>query len=53
MKVVQRVPVRLRLLQTDGNPPLRAGMSAEVWIDTHAPDAAIQPAESARPVAAQ
>ena len=53
VKVVQRVPVRLRLLQTDGNPPLRAGMSAEVWIDTHAPDAAIQPAESARPVAAQ
>ncbi len=34
VKVVQRIPVRLRLLPTEGNPPLRSGMSAEVWIDT-------------------
>jgi membrane fusion protein (multidrug efflux system) len=48
VKVVQRVPVRLRLLPTEGNPPLRSGMSAEVWIDTRAPE---QSAQSARPVA--
>lgn len=37
VKVVQRVPVRLRLLPAEANnPPLRAGMSAEVWIDTAA-----------------
>jgi len=53
VKVVQRVPVRLRLLRTEDKPPLRAGMSAEVWIDTHALDAAIQPAAEVRPVAAQ
>lgn len=33
VKVVQRVPVRLRLLPTEGRPVLRAGMSAEVEID--------------------
>ncbi|WP_206604614.1 HlyD family secretion protein [Kineobactrum sediminis] len=33
VKVVQRIPVRLRLLQTEGAPVLRAGMSAEVHID--------------------
>ena len=53
VKVVQRVPVRLRLLRADDNPPLRAGMSAEVLIDTHRPDAALQPAAPARPVAAR
>jgi membrane fusion protein (multidrug efflux system) len=53
VKVVQRVPVRLRLLSTDGKPPLRAGMSAEVWIDTGTPDAAMQPVDKARPVAAR
>jgi membrane fusion protein (multidrug efflux system) len=36
VKVVQRIPVRLRLLQTEGNPLLRSGMSAEVWIETAA-----------------
>ncbi|AFT72113.1 Multidrug resistance efflux pump [Alloalcanivorax dieselolei B5] len=34
VKVVQRLPVRLRLLPKDGQPILRAGMSAEVSIDT-------------------
>jgi membrane fusion protein (multidrug efflux system) len=35
VKVVQRIPVRIALDQTDGGPDLRAGMSAEVDIDTH------------------
>jgi len=34
VKVVQRVPVRLRLLPAENAPVLRAGMSAEVEIDT-------------------
>lgn len=34
VKVVQRVPVRLRLLDVTGKPRLRAGMSSEVTIDT-------------------
>ncbi|WGL18317.1 HlyD family secretion protein [Microbulbifer bruguierae] len=34
VKVVQRVPVRLRLLPAEEAPVLRAGMSAEVIIDT-------------------
>ena len=34
MKIVQRVPVRLMLLDYEGEPPLRAGMSAVVSIDT-------------------
>lgn len=34
VKVVQRVPVRLRLEGSDSGPLLRAGMSAEVRIDT-------------------
>ena len=34
VKVVQRLPVRLRLLQRSGEPPLRAGMTASVSIDT-------------------
>jgi membrane fusion protein (multidrug efflux system) len=48
VKVVQRVPVRLRLLQTDGNPLLRAGMSAEVVIDTSAPAASTAGTDSSR-----
>ena len=51
VKVVQRVPVRLRLLPTEGNPPLRSGMSAEVWIDTQAPGQDSLPDQAARPVA--
>lgn len=40
VKVVQRVPVRLRLTGADGEQlPLRAGMSAEVRIDTSRPGA--------------
>jgi membrane fusion protein (multidrug efflux system) len=35
VKVVQRIPVRIALDQTQGEPDLRAGMSAEVNIDTH------------------
>ena len=34
VKVVQRLPVRLRLLPQHGEPPLRAGMTATVTIDT-------------------
>lgn len=34
VKIVQRVPVRIRLSQRDGELPLRAGFSAWVEIDT-------------------
>jgi membrane fusion protein (multidrug efflux system) len=34
VKVVQRLPVRLRLLPHPGEPPLRAGMTATVKVDT-------------------
>ena len=34
VKVVQRLPVKLRLLPHAGEPPLRAGMTATVKIDT-------------------
>jgi membrane fusion protein (multidrug efflux system) len=34
VKVVQRLPVKLRLLAHAGEPPLRAGMTATVRIDT-------------------
>ena len=34
VKVVQRLPVRLRLIERPGEPPLRAGMTAWVSIDT-------------------
>ena len=34
VKVVQRLPVRVRLLPMHGEPPLRAGMTATVRIDT-------------------
>ncbi|MEM9683819.1 MAG: HlyD family secretion protein, partial [Pseudomonadota bacterium] len=34
VKVVQRVPVRLEVTDTNGGPPLRAGMSVIVTIDT-------------------
>ncbi len=34
VKVVQRVPVRIRVTRRADDPPLRAGMSAEVIIDT-------------------
>jgi membrane fusion protein, multidrug efflux system len=34
VKVVQRLPVRVRLLPMHGEPPLRAGMTATVKIDT-------------------
>ena len=35
VKVVQRIPLRIALDQGQGGPDLRAGMSAEVDIDTH------------------
>ena len=35
VKVVQRIPVRVALETAPGGPDLRAGMSAEVDIDTH------------------
>jgi membrane fusion protein (multidrug efflux system) len=34
VKVVQRIPVRLEILARPGQPPLRAGMSATIEIDT-------------------
>ena len=34
VKVVQRVPVRIDLELVDGSPPLRAGMTASISIDT-------------------
>jgi len=34
VKVVQRLPVRLRLVERPGEPPLRSGMTAYVSIDT-------------------
>jgi membrane fusion protein (multidrug efflux system) len=34
VKVVQRIPVRLEVVEADGGPPLRAGMSVIVTIDT-------------------
>ena len=34
MKVVQRLPVRLSVEQTADHPPLRAGMTASITIDT-------------------
>ena len=34
VKVVQRLPVRVRLLSQSGEPPLRAGMTATVKVDT-------------------
>jgi membrane fusion protein (multidrug efflux system) len=34
VKVVQRIPVRLEIASTAGQPPLRAGMSAVIEIDT-------------------
>ena len=34
VKVVQRIPVRLEVVETNGGPPLRAGMSVVVTIDT-------------------
>jgi membrane fusion protein (multidrug efflux system) len=36
VKVVQRVPVRLHLADTDPNRPLQAGLSADVTVDTQA-----------------
>jgi membrane fusion protein, multidrug efflux system len=34
VKVVQRLPIKLRLIQRQGEPPLRAGMTASVSVDT-------------------
>jgi membrane fusion protein (multidrug efflux system) len=34
VKVVQRIPVRVKIDQCPGNPDLRAGMSVDVSIDT-------------------
>jgi membrane fusion protein (multidrug efflux system) len=35
VKVVQRVPIRVDIVSGPNDPPLSAGMSAEVSIDTH------------------
>jgi len=34
VKVVQRIPVRVRVDNTPGRPPLRVGMSVELSVDT-------------------
>jgi membrane fusion protein (multidrug efflux system) len=34
VKVVQRIPMRVRVSNTPGKPPLRVGMSVEVNVDT-------------------
>ncbi len=34
VKVVQRIPVRITVMASEGNLPLRAGMSADIEIDT-------------------
>ena len=34
VKVVQRLPVRIKLLPQPGEPPLRSGMTATISIDT-------------------
>ena len=49
VKVVQRVPVRLRLLPEDGKPLLRSGMSAQVWIETGTAGSATPDTGSAAP----
>jgi membrane fusion protein, multidrug efflux system len=42
VKVVQRIPVRIAVLTTAEDPPLRAGMSATVRVDTNSePDQAV------------
>ena len=38
VKVIQRIPVRIHITQKPGDPVLRAGMSAQVEIDTHSLD---------------
>jgi membrane fusion protein, multidrug efflux system len=35
VKVVQRLPVRINIKQGPNDPPLSAGMSADISIDTH------------------
>jgi membrane fusion protein (multidrug efflux system) len=37
VKVVQRIPIRVRIDNTDGKPPLRVGMSVTVDVDTGHP----------------
>jgi membrane fusion protein, multidrug efflux system len=34
VKVVQRIPVRIKVNPVDGDPPLRVGMSTTIEIDT-------------------
>lgn len=38
VKVVQRLPVRLRIEHHDGESPLRSGLSAEITVDTGVPN---------------
>ena len=48
VKVVQRLPVKLRLIERPGEPPLRAGMTAYVSIDTKRSRSISSPASSVR-----
>jgi membrane fusion protein (multidrug efflux system) len=34
VKVVQRIPMRIRVNNEPGKPPLRVGMSVELYVDT-------------------
>jgi membrane fusion protein (multidrug efflux system) len=47
VKVVQRLPVKLRLAKKSGAPPLRAGMTVEVTIDTERESELLEIIESA------
>lgn len=53
VKVVQRLPVRLRLVERPNEPPLRAGMTASVSIDTGRGRSILGLFSSAPPAAAQ
>jgi membrane fusion protein, multidrug efflux system len=46
VKVVQRVPVRLQLTQSDAEFPLQAGLSADVTVDTRTRDARLAEANA-------
>jgi membrane fusion protein (multidrug efflux system) len=52
VKVVQRLPVRVELLQRDAAHPLQSGLSATVRVDTRDPDR-VRPAKDAIAVAAK
>jgi membrane fusion protein (multidrug efflux system) len=50
VKVVQRIPIRVRVDMQPGQPPLRAGMSVQLEVDTDVQPAAAEAAPAGRPV---